>query len=75
MGPSAITTRGVTWNVLATHKEPGQVRVWIGKAGKRLAVSYGAEFHTFALSDYFSAFREYAMCVRHAIECNGKLDD
>lgn len=74
MGPTAIATRGATWDVLATHKEPGQVRVWIGKAGHRLAVSYGAEFHEYPLCCDIEAFREYAMCVRHAIECNGKLD-
>ncbi|GEM_PF-4468015 len=68
-----INTRGRTWEVLAEHHEEYQHSTSIMKCGKTLAVSYGAEFRTFAMHEDIAAFREYAMCVRHAIECAGKV--
>lgn len=71
---STIALKGRTWDILAEHSEPYQHVVRVLKCGSTLATSYGHEFTTFKLHEDIAAFREFAMCVRHAVECNGKLD-
>lgn len=70
-----ITTRGKVFKVLAKHSLESQYPVWIGRCGNTLAVSYGSEFHTFALHEDVAAFREFGHCVRHAVECESQLDE
>ncbi len=71
---TTMQTRGRNWDVLAQHHEEHQFPVYFMRSGKTLAVMYGAEFHTWGLTDDIPAIREYGYCVRHAMECNGKLD-
>ena len=67
--------RGRRWTVLASHHEENQFPVFFMRSGKTLAVSYGAEFHTWDGLHYdIEALREYGHCVSHAMHCNGLFE-
>lgn len=69
-----IQTHGRNWDVLSEHREEGQYPVYLMRCKSTLAVQYGAEFHTYPMYEDLAAVREFGYCIRHALECNGRLD-
>ena len=62
--------------ILAIVETPGQCTVTWERQGKRHLVRYGKQVTWFSGKDSCVTLAEhFGLCVRHAVECAGELDD
>lgn len=58
--------------IIASNKDGDIPVIWFKKGKKAHVIEYGKQRKTFF--DDLEACHEFGECVRHSLECEGKLD-